>query len=263
MKLRNNSFIGTLNLIKSNPQQILKIIMFDILFLISVKVLYELITVLIPKDLTGKTQTMVITYLGIIILYYLAFLFVYSFCKRKILKTIKQLFEKKKINKYTSLKQFFSLNLVIYVMFFIIFILINALVVVSAKQGIQQVLFIITNVPMLLLFYSFMNISHTTFSESKKLKLGQNIKSSFIIMKKFGKYFKLFLMNLAAIIVYFIFYALFGLLLKITIFSSSEMVVKYNDIYVTAFVIITTLFFYLIVLFNRIYFYKTVKNVST
>lgn len=263
MKIKRNNFIEAFNLIKSNPKEIFKIIIFDILFLISVKVLYELIELLMPKNITEISPGNGIMLLIMILLYYIAFLLVYSLCKRMVLKIIRQLFNKKVIKKFGTAKSFFFLNLVIYVMFFLIFILINSLVVLSAKQEMQSIVFLIINIPLFLLFYYFVNFSHTSFAQSEKIRLSSNLKESFRLLGKFKEYAKLFLINLGAVIAYAIIYFLIGSLFKITLFSSRTMVAKYNNIYVASFVIITTLFFYLILLFNRIYFFKIVKNVST
>lgn len=263
-KLKESYFVKTCGLIKKNPKKISRIVLFDVLlalfcglFLVIMGFFSKFITPLISELSTKIPAGFIILF---VILYPLIFLFlipvfIYSSFKYLILKSLKSLFKKIKIE-LKGLKKFYLLNVFIFFMFFAISFILNIAFLISAKQEYKPVVFFAINIPLFLIFYIFTNINHALFSESGK----SSIKSTFNLLAKVKSYAGVILANIIAVIVYsFIFY-LIGSILKSTLFKGYLASVRYYNIYTVIFAIITTLFLYLIVFFNRIYFYNIIRN---
>ena len=264
LKFKESYFVKTWGLIKKNPKNSLLIILFDVLFLASVSVLYGLISSLISEDIEA-TKAIMLVYLVLILLYYLGLVFLYSFFKYLVLNSIKSFFEhfqtKFKLLKgrefFAGLKKFYLLNLLTFAVFFTGFLILNSLFLMSTKQEYAPYIFLTINLPFFLILYIFINISHTLFSEFKEVGMKEVVRNTFRTVAKIKAYAGIFLMNIAAIIVYFIVFYFIGLVLKATIFKGYMVSIQpYNMI----FAIITNIFLYLILFFNRIYFYNVIKN---
>ena len=256
-KFKDSYFVKTLELMKKNPKNVFLIILFDILFLLSISIFYRLIEFLFSKTSTQISTIIVIIYLVLTLLYYLILILIYSFFKYLVLNSIKSLFEHSKVD-FKRLKNFYLLNLLIFIVFFIIFLFLNSIFLMSAKQEYASYIFSIINFPLFLILYIFINISHTLFSENLNIK--ETVKNTFNIIAKVTSYIGIFLTNIIAIIIYFIIFYFIGLILKATIFKGYLAPIKYYNIYTIIFSIITTIFFYLIIFFNRIYFYNIIRN---
>lgn len=254
-KSKQNYLKKTFSLIKNNPKIFFYIVIIDILFLGVLNLFYKLTDFLILKDTTEISKIIVIFYLVITVLYYLLLVLIYSFFKYIILKKIKLLSGKIK----TGFKKFYLLNLLIFVVFFAAILLLNPIILLSVKEQYRPYVFLIINLPLFLIAYIFMNISHTIYSESKKTIIKDIIKKTFGFMGKIKNYIGIFLADIIAIVAYFMIFYLIGSLLKITVFKATFGATAYT-IYETIFVIITSIFLYLIIFFNRIYFYSIVKD---
>jgi hypothetical protein len=257
-KIKDRYFVKTLKLIKKNPKNILHIILFDILFLITIGFFYRLIEFLLSKTTANSSTIAIIIYLILTLLYYLILILIYSFFKYLVLNFIKSLFKQTKID-FKQLKKFYLLNLLIFVVFFITFLALNSLFLISAKQEYAPYIFLIINLSLFLIVYTFMNISHTLFSENFT-NIKEIVKKTFTIISKVPSYAGIFLINIIAIFIYFVIFYFIGLILKATIFKNYLTSIKYFTVYSTIFTIVTTIFFYLIILFNRIYFYNIARN---
>jgi hypothetical protein len=258
-KFKDSFFVKTLKSIKHNPLATLSIVLFDVLFIATVAAFYKLINYLLSKTPAGTSAALLTYYLVLTLLYYLVLILIYSFFKHIIISYIKSFFRKTKID-FRRLKKFYLLNLVIFVAFFTAFLILNTTLLISAKAEYAPYIFLIINFILFLLTYIFMNISHTLFSESEKPSLKKTIKGAFARLTKVKSYIGIFLVNALAVAIYFVMLYLAGHILKATIFSNYTVSLKYSDAYTAIFTLLTTLFFYLIVFFNRIYFYTIIRS---
>lgn len=262
-KKKQSYFKDSLSLIKSNPWPSLKIVLFDILFVLSISLLYFVISFIISFnfDPFNISNQMVVTYLVVFLIYYLILFFLYTFFKFIDLNIIKSLL-KKSSSDYERLIKFYYLNLGICFSMFITFLVLNIVFLIGSRQEYAPYIFMIINIPLFLIFYTFMNVSHSIFSGSKDVNLTKIILKTFNFIKQPKKYIGIYINNAFVITFYFIFFYLIGLILKATVFQ--DIVASYNYFvwYSTFFVILTTIFFYLIIYFNRIYFYIIIKDLK-
>ncbi len=259
MEFKDSYFTKTLKLIKSNPRNILNIVLFDILFLAAVIIFYGLVGSLLSKPSPAISTTVLITYLALALLYYPILILIYSFFKYIVLDSITSLFKKTSLN-FGRLKKFSMLNLSIFVVFFITFLVLNGVFLMGAKEGYTPYIFLAINTPLFLLTYIIINISHTLFSEYEKSGIKETIKKTFSIIAKVRSYIGIFLMDAAVIFIYFVVFYLIGVMLKATALQDYAAQVKYSNIYTLIFAILTSIFFYLVIVFNRIYFYNIIKS---
>jgi len=161
---------------------------------------------------------------------------------------------------FKQLKKFFLLNLLIFIVFFIAFLILNSVFLTGAKEEYRPYIFLTINLPLFLFLYIFINISHTIFSESLKPTIKETAKKTFTSITKVKNYIGIFLTDTIVILIYFIIFYFIGSILKATLFKSYAASIQYYNIYTIIFTITTIIFFYFIMLFNRIYFYNMTKN---
>ncbi len=258
-KIRESHFAKTFGLMKDNPKNMLHIILFDILFLATMSVFYKLTEFFFLRTLPEISVTTTIIYLILTLMYYLALILIYSFFKYSILNSIKSLFKKTK-GGFDNLKKFYLLNLLIFVVLFMAFLVLNGVFLIGVKEEYAAYALLIISVPLFLIAYIFMNIGHTMFSEAEKPRIKEIARKAFNLVFEVKRYWGIFLADAVLIIAYFTVFYLIGVALKATVFKSYLTPAKYYDIYTMGFVIITTLFFYFIFFFNRIYFYNIIKK---
>lgn len=259
MEFKESYFVKNLKLIKKSPKNIFHIILFDILFIAVLGIFTRLVEFFFLESPLETSAVTITIYLILTLLYYLALVFVCSFFKYLILNSIKSLFKKTELS-FVNLKKFYLLNLLIFIVFFMAFLILNSVFLLGAKQEYAPYIFLIVNLPLILITYIFMNISHTLFSESEKPIIKEITKKTFDAITKIKSYIGIFLTNIIAIIIYFTLFYFIGLILKNTLFKGYLASVKYYNIYTIIFSVITTAFFYFIIFFNRIYFYNIIKN---
>jgi len=259
LEFKESYFVKSLRLIRNNPKNIFHIILFDILFLAAMGIFTKLVEFFFLKTPLETSAVTITIYLVLILLYYLALVFIWTFFKYLVLNSIKSLFKKTKLS-FVNIKKFFLLNLLIFIVFFIAFFILNTTFLIGAKQEYAPYIFLIINLPLILLTYIFMNISHTLFSGSEKPIIKGITKKTFNAMSKVKNYIAIFFMNVIAIMIYFVIFYFVGLILKNTLFKGYLASVQYYNIYTIIFSVITTAFFYFIIFFNRIYFYNIIKN---
>lgn len=260
MKFRDNEFFKIFNDLRDNPKTGFHIVLFDILFIVSINVLYWLVSFLIITDVTKINAGLAIMYLVLTIVYYLVLVFIYAFFKYNIMKSIKSLYgEKSKEN--LSLKKFYMFNLIIFVIFFATTFTLNSIFLLSAVEELRPFVFMILNVPLFLIGYILINISHSKFflKSEKKLAIIKKSFNSFLALKN---YFFVFIYDLILIIIYFIIFYVIGWILRTTIFTGQSAAVRYSW-YEASFVVVSVVFFYLLLYINRIYFYKRIKDASS
>jgi hypothetical protein len=262
-KFKQSSFLRVFNIIKKNPNIYLYTLVLDFIFLAVIMFIGKYFGSLIPSDpqqLTElfKTQTRMLVFVLIYPVVYYAFItFIYSLLKLKILNFITNLYEKRKFT-LKRLGKFYLLNLSILALFvFTALILLGILTLLIQKEALAPITLILL-IPFLFFLYSIINISHTFFINKKEKPL----KSSFkILFTKINKYGMFIVWNIALILIYLIFYNIIHLLLKFTIFTNQEILAAYGGIYLKTLNIVSLIAVFLLIAFNRIYFYELGKNV--
>ena len=258
---RDSYFAKTLGLMKGNPKNMINIVLFDFLFLATASIFYWLVGFLFVGAKTASA-IMIIVYLILTLLYYLILVLICSFFKYLVLNSLKGLFNKTKIN-FKKLKKFYLLNLLIFAVAFMAFLALNGTFLIGVKEEYAAYAFLVISVPLFLIVYIFLNISHTLFSETEKPKIKEISKKTFELILKLKTYLGIFLTNLVLVAAYFIIFNIIGIILKATVFKSYLMPAEYYNVYTIAFGVIMTLFFYFIFFFNRIYFYNIIKNLPS
>ena len=263
-KFKQSSFFRVFNIIKKNPNIYLYTLVLDFIFLAVIMFIGKYFGSLIPSDpqqITElfKTQTRILVFVLIYpVVYYTFITFIYSIVKLKILNFIINLYEKRKFT-LKGLGKFYLLNLSLLAIFvFTALIILGILTLLLEKEVLASITLVLL-IPFLFFLYSIINISHTFFINKKEKPL----KSSFkILFTKINKYGLFIVWNLVLILIYLIFYNIIHLLLKFTIFSNQEILAAYGGIYLKTFNIISLIAIFLLIAFNRIYFYEIAgKNV--
>jgi len=261
VKIKDSYFAKIWKLIKDNPKNMFQIVLFDFLFLVTAGIFYWLTGLLLsvaPKTASG---TVIVFYLILTLMYYLILIFLCSFFKYLILDSLKSLFRKTKLE-FNNLKSFYLLNLLIFFVFFMAFWVLNGVFLIGVREEYAAYVFLIISTPLFLAAYVFVNISHTLFSEAEKPKIKEIVSRAFNSALEAKKYSRIFLTNIVLIAVYFIGFYLIGSVLKATVFRGYLVPSWYYDAYTTGFGIITTLFFYFILFFNRVYFYDIINSLN-
>ena len=258
MKSKNKLlFIASLKLAMKIPNKVGLIILFDVLFLVSLLVLQKLFRYFAQSFVAEITLTFGLILLIFTLIYYLITLLVYSFFKYSILDFIKSLFERTEFS-LNRLGQFYSLNLIIAGIFYAIF-LIFGFILENIKQSYQPLVFIFLAIPYLLFLYAIINISHSLFYEGASIK--ESVKKSFKIT--FTK-IKIYRETISIMIFFALFlWILFlgsGYLIRFIASRNYNLYLNVYAYFKQILIIVFWIAFYLAILINRISFYKIIKN---
>lgn len=257
MKLKKESlFIKSLKLAKSNPKKTALMILFDVLFLVSVFALNTLTKYFAQSLVVPTTLSSAFVFIAFSLIYYLIGLFAYSFFKYSVLDSIKSLFEKAEFS-FRRLAQFYSLNIVIAGIFFAIMLSANYLLA-GIKPEYRPFVFIFLATPYLLFLYVVLNISHSLFYEGASIK--ESVKKSFRITFTKIKVYRetILVMILLALILWLLFFGS-GYLIRLLASKNYNLYLSTYSYFKQAAVIAFDLVFYLIILINRISFYDMVR----
>ncbi len=262
MKLKNivkmeSLFIKSFHLAKSNPNKTGLMILFDVLFLVSVLGLYNLFNYFAQSLALPTTLISAFVFIGFSLIYYLIILFAYSFFKYIILDYIKSLFEQTEFS-FKRLAQFYSLNIIIAGTFFAILILANFLLAIIKAQY-RPFVFIFLAIPYFLFLYVIINTSHSLFYEGNSIK--DSIKKSFRITFTKMKVYRetILIMILFALLLWLLFLGS-GYLIRILASKNYNLYLTTYSYFRQVSIIIFDLVFYLIILINRISFYDIVRE---
>ena len=271
-RIQSSQFFETLKIIKKQPKLFFQAVLFDVLFLASLYGISKLVSFSIPADTSSITAILQSPWLMLSFalissaLYYLFILFIYSFFKYNILDIIKSMFGKTKFS-FRRLGSFFLLNILIAALLFAVFISINLIVspfIVSPFIVIKilaAILFFVMIVPFIFFSYPLINITHSLFEEGSNIK--DSLKKGFkITFGKIKSYAAVYLHSIIVFVIYIVLFYIFGLILKYTLFRDLQAYAGYYPIYVGFFNITATILLFLIIAFNRIYFYNAVRKVS-
>jgi len=260
-----STFFRVFNIIKKNPNTYLYTIVLDFIFLASLIFMGKYFGSFIPQDpqqimALFKTQTNLLLFVfGYPLLYYLFVIFIYSITKLSILNLIKPLHEKHKFS-LKGFGKFYLLNILIFIIFFFTALILLGILALILREDFLKYVVLFLLIPFLFFFYSIINISHTLFIKNKKEKI---IKKSFnIAFNKINHYGMFIVWNVILILIYLLIYNIIHLIFRFTIFTNQEILTAYGSTYLKIFNIISIIFIYLIIAFNRIYFYERIdKNV--
>lgn len=255
MKLKNKKewlFLKSFELLKNNPNKFGLIILFDVLFLVSIYILQKLVGYFAGSLSIPVTLASAFIYIIFSLIYYLILLFVYSFFKYCILDLVKSLFEKIEFS-FNKLGHFYLLNVILILPALLVF----SFLLENIKDYYQPFAFLAFGIPLSIFLYPLVNISQSYYYN------GTSIKQS--ICKGFSTTFtKLNIYKQTILIM--ILSAFFLLLLLLgSGYLMSFIAPKNFNLYVyftNATIIFFYLVFYLVILINRISFYQITKKVQ-
>ncbi|MBI2658658.1 hypothetical protein HYX05_00965 [Candidatus Woesearchaeota archaeon] len=257
--LKESLFAKSFRLAKSSPNKTGLMILFDVLFLVSIFALNSLAAYFAQSLVAPTAASSAVLLIVFSLIYYLIALFAYSFFKYSVLDSIKSLFEKSEFS-FKRLAQFYSLNIIIAGIFLAIMLLANY-IIAGIRPEYRPFVFIFLAIPYLLFLYVIINISHSLFYRGNSIK--DSVKESFsITFTKMGFYRETILIMV-----------LFALALWLLFFGSGYLVrvigAKNYSLYLNAYayfkqisIIVLDIVFYFVVLINRISFYSVTKEVK-
>ncbi|MBW2975141.1 hypothetical protein KY366_05480 [Candidatus Woesearchaeota archaeon] len=259
----DTSFYKVVNLIKKNLNIYLYTIVIDLTFLALVILIGKFLGSLIPRDpqqLMGffKTQLNLLLFVFIYpVFYYLFVIFLYSIAKLAILNMIKPLYEKHKFT-LKGLGKFYLLNILLFAIFFSIFLAFTGISALLLKDNILKYVVAILSLILFFFAYSVTNIAHTLFIKNRRNRV---IRNTFrIAFRKITKYGTFKIWNTFLIITYIVIYNIVNLVVRLTVSLNQEALTPYVPLYLKLFNIASIIFIYLVVAFNRIYFYEKISN---
>lgn len=260
MKLKKELLlVKSLNLAKSNPSKTGLMILFDVLFLVSVFGLQTLSKYFAQSLIVPQTLASAFVFIVFSLIYYLIILFVYSFFKYSILDFIKSLFEKTEFS-FKRLGQFYLLNIVIAAIFFPILILFTY-IFLSVKAPYKPFIFVFLAVPYALFLYIVANISHSLFYEGSSIK--ETIKKSFKITFTKMKMYRetILIIILVALLLWLLFFGS-GYLIRLIASKNYSLYLTAYSYFKQISIIILDLVLYFVILINRISFYSLARDIK-
>lgn len=247
-KFFESLFLKSLKLIKKKPKNILYIILFDLLFIGTVYSVSSLFRLIQPELFSLALFYMLLNFL--------IFAFIYSFFKYIVLDYVLS-FVKKTEFSFKRIKDFFILNLLIFIILLLIMIFVNIISIFTIKpQYLQQFLSVVSFI-IFFFIYACLNISHSLFMQ------GNNWRSSFVkgnsfLFKKIKSYFPVYGFSLLALILLLFLGNIVVLLLRFIPNTSLGFYQAYMSIYS----VVILLFLYALHIVNRLYFYLIVERVK-
>ena len=241
-------FYAVLKLFKGSPKQLLYLILFDALFIITI----------IVTDIFFKLMKPANIYLVLFIqvIHLLLFVFVYSFFKYCILHIITLFFNEKKFN-FNRLLRFYYLNLILLIFALVIFYAMGFVYSLIIRPNTGAIVASVVFVIYALFIYIIIGISHSLFVRGFSLK--QILKKTMVLLKRTRSYAGMILFSLSVLLIYTVLYNLITYILRYlyrdpnTVFLSG---------YFNFFSLVTLIILYLLIVFNMLYFYLIVKKSS-
>ena len=253
-KIKSSYFVKTFNLFKKNIDNLFLIFIFDIWFLAAIAVSARIAEFLGKSLFEQPLQFYSITPMIIFAIGYCAIIIlIYSFFKYFVLNYLKRMFKKTKID-LKRFGSFFLLNLIIAVSLFVIFIALNGMLLLNVKREVAPYIFLLISIPFIFFFYAIINIAHSLFIDLTNIKdiLRKTIKITFTNIKSYAG---IYLSSIIIFVIYYLIYYLINSILKNTMSS-----IFYYSIYLNIFMILTGIIFYIVIFFNRVYFYLIIKE---
>ena len=264
MKLKNifhkSLFLGSFKLAKSNPGKFGMMVLFDALFLISVfmcKNFFKYSATYMSIQQTPNNIYSLITIIILSLIYYLSMLFVYSFFKYCLLDFIKSLFGPSKFS-FEKLGHFYLLNIIIAGIFFAAAIIAGA-VFFNIKESLQPYIFIVIASLYSLIFYIVVNISHSLFYENASM--WHALKNGFsITFTRIRIYRKTVSVVIFAAVIFGVLFFGINYLIRFLASKNFYLYLSVNAYFQKFSIIFFDFAFYIMLLINRISFYKVVAK---
>ncbi|MEA2037463.1 MAG: hypothetical protein U9O94_08180 [Nanoarchaeota archaeon] len=258
-----SSFSRVLDIIKKNPNIYFYTLLLDFVFISIIIFMGKYFGSLIPSDtqqllsIFKSPANLLLFALLYIIIYYSFVLFIYSITKLSILNLIKKLYVKN-IFTLKGIGKFYLLNILIFIIFFFTGLILFGMLAIIFRTEFLSYIVLILSIPFLLLWYSVINISHVLLMKDKKEKI---IRKSFkIAFTKINEYGMFVAWDVIAVITYLLFYSLIHLIFRFAVFSNEQISSNFLPIYLKIFSIVSLIVLYLIISFNRIYFYERIDK---
>lgn len=259
-KFLESYFLRVLGIIKRNFNVYFYTIILDFIFLALIFFVGKYFGSLIPsspQELFNlfKSSTNLLLFVFLYpIAYYLFVLSVYSITKLIILNLIKSLYEE---NEFTLRRfgKFYLLNIMVFALFFFSALILLGILALIFKEDFLNYVVLILLAIFLFFLYSVINISHTLFIKNEGDKIIR--KSINIAFNKIDRYGMFIVWNSAVVLVYLISY---NLIIRLLIFVNRDLFASYGGVYEKIFSIVSFVIIYLIIAFNRIYFYEKIDK---
>jgi len=255
--IKESLFLKSFHLAKSNPNKVGLMILFDVLFLVSLYGLQTLFqyfakTLALPQNITSA-----FVFISLSLIFYLAVIFAYSFFKYSILDSLKSLFEATEFS-FKRLGQFYLLNVIITGIFFAVIIVFNFLLA-SIKQTYAPFVFIFLAIPYLLFLYVTINMSHPLFYEGSSVKesINQGFKTTFTRIKAYRETILIIIMF--ALLTWILFLGS-GYLIRLVSSKNYSLYLNTYAYFKQASIVIFDIVFYFVILINRISFYYIIRE---
>lgn len=249
-KYHSSTFKKSLIAIKSKPLLLLYIILLDAAFFAVFYLLNLVLNKFMPDNpqiaLAVNSQSMfIIAMVLLTVLYFVLIILAYSFFSLIVLGNIRKI-HSKYYHDLSLFKNMFVLNLLLFIIFFILLTLFNYILVLITNTPIwlASIIFLMMFV-VAVLCYAFYNFSHSTFILGHKLY--DNMKKS--LKNIFSKsYFGIVASSIVFMIIYFGIYLILGLVLE-------DFILQNYSAYINTSSILTLIVVYVLFTFNRIYFF--------
>ena len=184
--------------------------------------------------------------------YYLFILFIYSAIKLLILNLIKSLCKEEKL-RLKMIGRFYALNISIFAIFLFVGVVLYSLLYAIFDEEFLKYIILILSIPFLFFLYSVINVSHTIFA--KEGKKGVIKKGFSIAFRKIVRYGAFLIWDFIIFAVYLLIYNLIHLIFRKFVFVNETLLASYGGLYLTIFNIASLIALYLVISFNRVYFY--------
>ncbi|MGV8151376.1 MAG: hypothetical protein ACP5NV_06650 [Candidatus Woesearchaeota archaeon] len=257
-KYHSSNFKKSLLAVKNNPLLILYIVLLDAAFFAIFYLLNLVLNKFIPENpeiaLAASGQAVFFLIMLLLsVLYFVIIIVAYSFFNLIILGNIRKMSSKYSHN-ISMFKEMFFLNLILFILFFILLTLFNFMttLIVNKSIWLASIVFVVMFV-ILVLAYAFHNFSHSTFILGNDLKktLAASLKS--VISKS---YFGIIIFSFVIMALYFCVYLLLGLFID-------DFIVSNYDTFINTSSILTLIVVYILFTFNRVYFFFVAeKNIG-
>ena len=199
----------------------------------------------------GNTTNLMVFAILYPLLYYLLIILIYSAVKLILLHYYESMHQSRKIS-FSKFWQFYGLNILLYFSFFAVFLLlISVFGLLLQKEFLKYVLVVIT--PFFVFFLmAIVHIAHAAFIHGSTQR---NFKKSFsLTFKKVKRYGAFLLWDIAFIGVFYIVFNAIHILLRYTVFTNQALVARLSQPYTSLISIVSLVFIFLILGFNRLYF---------
>lgn len=222
-------------------------LLFDFLFLLFIGLIMVL-----TKNMFTITQPFA---LYMLLAYYLLIIIAYSFFKFIILRLIRKMVNKDRFS-FRGLVGFFSLNFIVLNALLVIFLAFSAAAYSVVAEEYQAYIVRAIFLAVVVMAYPLVNLAHSFFMQHLSVK--ESIIKGLRMFRKASMHMHIYAFSILAAAAYLLVYASIAWVLKSLFFGDA--VLEYNNTYITIFFVISLLAFYVILAFNRIYFYLAAEE---